>query len=201
MPKITSITPQRREGRYSVFIDGKFYVGLGELELQTSGLRIGQELDADEIEKLKQQSQLGKAVDAAYRLLSYRQRSRMEIEQTLLRKGYDDETVAAVLVRLQDQGYIDDWKFARDWAEDQRQLKNSSQIKIRTDLRAKGIDPSIIESVLGELGNDEDSILKLIESRSLLSKYPEREKLIQFLAGRGFRYDNVKAALQRLEED
>ncbi len=48
--QVTDIKQQvKREGRYSIFVDGKFVFGLSENSLMTSGLRIGLELTKDEL--------------------------------------------------------------------------------------------------------------------------------------------------------
>ncbi|HEY6837347.1 MAG TPA: RecX family transcriptional regulator, partial [Geobacteraceae bacterium] len=61
--------------------------------------------------------ELPAAVAMAVRLLARRDHSTSELEQKLTRRGVAPATVAAVVARLTDKGYLDDRRFARRWAE------------------------------------------------------------------------------------
>ena len=58
-----------------------------------------------------------KAKDAAYRFLSYRQRSKKELIDKLKEKKFSDNTIEDVVHGLEEYNYINDADFAFNWAE------------------------------------------------------------------------------------
>ena len=110
------------------------------------------------------------------------------------RPGVSQEITERVYTRLEEKGYIDDEKFARFWVENRNQTRGTSIRKLTAELRTKGVDQTIIETTLqASERSDVTEIQKLIEKKR--RKYPDEQKLMQFLARQGFRYDDIKAAL------
>lgn len=193
--KITRITQQvKRAGRYSVYVDGKFSFGLGETQLITLGLHIGQEVSKEQIAQYKNDAAVGKLFDKTLNLLSFRPRSEWELRDYLKRKQTDSITTGLILNKLSNLGYIDDAKFAKRWIENRRLLKPISALKLRVELKQKHINNDVIDSALKADETDERAVLKeVIERKS--SRYPDRQKFMQYLARQGFRYDDIKAVL------
>lgn len=195
--KITAIKQQaKRRGRYSIYIDEKFAIGLSESELLRLGLFLGQELTQDELALFKEQSNQSKWFDKVLNLLSYRPRSEWEIKEYLRRKDCPPEIIESLLNKLSVNGYVNDEQFARRWIESRRQLKSTSRRKIAMELKVKRIDNSIIDEVLTADKSDTDE-LQII--KDLITKkgqrYPDRVKLMQYLARQGFSYEDIKRAI------
>lgn len=195
--KITAIKQQaKRRGRYSIYIDEKFAIGLSESELLRLGLFLGQELTQDELALFKDQSNQSKWFDKVLNLLSYRPRSEWEIKEYLRRKDCPPEIIESLLNKLSVNGYVNDEQFARRWIESRRQLKPTSRRKIAMELKVKRIDNSIIDEVLTADKSDTDE-LQII--KDLITKkgqrYPDRVKLMQYLARQGFSYEDIKRAI------
>ncbi len=129
----------------------------------------------------------------ALRLLSLRPRSKSEINTYLVKHG-KQHTAETVLVRLEELGYIDDRKFSIQWIESRDRAKPKSAYVLRHELRAKGIEESILDDVLSQRGSDEEG--ELTRARSALGKREyiwrnlpvlvRKRKLFGFLARRGF---------------
>ena len=114
--------------------------------------------------------------------------------KSLVRKGVPVELTVRVFNRLLEKGYIDDEKFARFWIENRNQTKGTSRRKLTAELRAKGVESSLIERLLGESErNDEDELQKIIAKKR--NRYPDEQKFMQYLARQGFSYDDIKQAL------
>ena len=109
---------------------------------------------------------------------------------TQLKKGYDASLAPLVLKRLNDRGYIDDERFAATWVENRNVSKGTSIKKLRLELQQKGISQSVIEKVLAESGRDESAELRKIIARKA-KKYPDEQKLIQYLLRQGFNYSDI----------
>src|SRR5207237_559886 len=115
---VTAIEPQvRRAGRVSVFIDGNFAVGLSEEVAASLGLHVGQVLTEDELSAMVAAETRRRTLDSALRLLGYRARSRAEMRQRLLRKGYDEAIVDEALGWLEEHRLLDDVQFSQAWVE------------------------------------------------------------------------------------
>ena len=200
--KITKIETQiRRQGRYSVFIDGKFAFGLSELGLIDSGLRLGQELGEAEVHKLKNQAEIDKAYNLALGMLARRPRSKWEMREYLRRKGYDQPIIEEILNKLSVKGFIDDEDFARRWVESRRMLKPISKRKLHMELRQKRLSDEVINKTLANDEADEAEVLRSeITRKRRQSRYRDDQKLIAYLARQGYRYSDIKEALQKEDE-
>jgi regulatory protein len=194
---VTDIKRQQKDAtRYSVFLDGDYAFGLDGLELSASNLRVGQSLSAAEVEDWQSRSLEGKAYAAAMRYLSYRMRSRREVEQYLKDKDYDETTRTSTLERLEGPGLIDDQAFATAWVSERMRLKPRSRLRLVAELRQKGIDRDTIEVALAGLSRED----QLEALRGVIAKkrhsYASDAKLIQYLSSLGYNYDLIKEAIR-----
>lgn len=196
--KITAIKQQvKRQDRYSVYVDEKYTFSLSEAALVLSGLRKGQELDAVELEKLKQDSVVGKAYDRAIRYVSLRPRSQWEIKDYFRRKGYDEDVARTVLAKLEKLDLVDDAKFAAQWVEWRLNTSNKSRRQLKAELMQKRIDSDLIESALEGIDDQTElsQIKSLIERKQTQSQYQDQQKLMAYLARQGYSYGLIKQAL------
>lgn len=195
--KITSIKQQvKRADRYSVYIDDKYSFALSESELLRLGLHNGQELTAEELVSLKDDSIRDKARNQALGQLSRRMRSEWELRDYLKRKEYAPEIIESVIEWLAEYGYVDDRKFAEAWVSNRRLFKATSSRRLRQELRQKRISDEIIDEVLSEDETDEKQVLReLIERKQKQTKYQDKLKLMQYLSRQGFNYDDIKEVM------
>lgn len=195
---VTDIKQQiKRADRYSIYIDGSYVFSLGELELMRTGLRIGKELTQTELTQLKDTATLDKAYDRTLNLVAIRPRSEWEIRTYLKRKGYETEIADIILKKLRVAHYIDDEAFARAWVGSRRLLKRVSKRRLQQELRQKRIADDVIATILDEDQTDDRAVLKeLIERKK--ARYPDKLKLMQYLARQGYNYDDIKAVLEEL---
>ncbi len=111
---ITKITVQKKNpNRLTIELDGEF--GFGVDRLVGAWLRTGDELSDRQIQELIKKDTLEAAYLTAIRFLSYRLRSRKELEIRLSQKGYSPEQVEEVVARLIDERLVDDARFAESW--------------------------------------------------------------------------------------
>lgn len=199
MMKITAIKQQiKRADRYSVYLDGKYAFSLGEGELLKLGLHSGQELTEAELASYKDESNYGKWFDRTLNLLSFRLRSEWELREYLRRKDCPKDISDKILNKLSINGYVNDEQFARRWVENRRLLKATSKRRLSQELRAKRISTEIVDKVLADDGTDERELLRelVVKKRS---RYPDKLKLMQYLARQGYGYEDIKAVLSEPE--
>lgn len=201
--KITDIKQQvKRQGRYSLYVDGKYSFSLSESELMKSGIRIGREYTEAELEELLQTAVLDKANMRALDYLSRRPRSEWELRDYLKRKDYDSPTIDTILNKLSDYGYIDDVKFAQAWINSRRMLKPTSLRRLRQELMQKHVSKENIEAALETDEGDERAALKeLVTKKQQQTRYQDEQKLIAYLLRQGFNYADIKLVLAGDDED
>lgn len=195
--KITAIKQQERlKGRYSVYVDEKYTFSLSEGALLDQKLFVGQELTKEQVAEYKKLSADDKAYNLTLAYVARRMRSRWELEDYFRRKGYEEEVGNQVMEKLLEFRLVNDEAFARSWVENRRLLKPVSKRRLTQELRQKRIADDIIDTVLTEDETNELAVLgELVERKRKQSKYKDNLKLMQYLAGQGFNYGDIKTAL------
>lgn len=196
--KITDIKAQvKRAGRYSIFIDGKYSFSLSDTALLEQKLVPGQELEPADVKRFKQLSADDKIYNNVLRYVMIRPRSAWEIADYLKRKGSPALLAEQITNKLENYGYVNDQKFAEAWIANRRLLRPTSMRKLQQELRSKRVSDDIIEQALAEDDTDEMAVLKQIIDKKR-RRYPDQQKLMQYLARQGFSYGDIKSALEEL---
>ena len=119
-------------------------------------------------------------------------------------EGNRDEA-QKILDVLVSEKYVDDKRYAAAYAREKAMISGWGETKIRYMLSAKRIDRSIVDQALTEIDADKaDSRLqKLLENKAKsLKEDPQmRLKLIRFVLGRGYKYDDVVKVIASLKID
>ena len=93
---------------------------------------------------------------------------------------------------------MDDEKFAKYYVENRFTKKGISRKRLKLELFKKGVDRSIVDSVLGEgIRNDEEEIKKIITKKR--ARYDD-EKLINYLVRQGFDFELARNLVQASSE-
>jgi regulatory protein len=199
MGTITALRFQKRnKDRVNVYLDGEYAFGLTAVE--AARLHNGQVLSDAKMDALKAQDQQDQAFDRAVHFLSYRPRSRVEIERYLRRKGAGNPVPSDVMNRLEQAGYLDDEAFARFWVDNRQRFGPRGQRALGYELRQKGVSSQTIATALDGL-DEERAAWQAIEGR--LSKWNDltheqlRRKATAFLQRRGFDYEVIHLTFQR----
>ncbi len=119
--------------------------------------------------------------------------------QVIEKPGVSQVIADRVYARLVDKGYIDDEKFTRYWLENRSLTKGASRRKLIAELRGKGVEQGIIDSLLpSSTRNDTDELQKIIAKKA--RNYDDRRKFTQYLMRHGFGYDDICAALSNYDD-
>lgn len=105
------------------------------------------ELSAEEQKKIQSYVDQDEAYRRALRYLGRELYSSMELWRKLVAKGYEEQTVNAVIRRLKEAKLLDDEHFAKVFAEDIAQLRGIGRNRILYELRIKGVDDRILSSL------------------------------------------------------
>ena len=147
--------------------------------------------------------QLTRAKNSAYRLLTYRPRSRAELEQKLSDREFPPDIVSAVMAHLVQFGYIDDHKFSRQWAAARVRSRGYGRRRIEQELRQKGIDRETIREAVDEAVPAEDereaankAAEKKLKSMKSIEPFAKKRRLAGFLERKGFSGDIISSILR-----
>ena len=206
----------RDRDRLNVYIDRKFFCSLALSQVVDLKLKIGKQLNDEDLKSLRRASEFGKLYQRALEYALLRPHSQKEMRdylkkktlnkavrvknqktgeyQTKQKEGFDASLVEPVLARLVERGYVDDERFAKLWIENRSIRKGISQKKLRLELQSKGISQDIIDACLSEGARDERKELEKVIAKKA-KKYPDEQKLIQYLLRQGFNYSDVLEAL------
>jgi regulatory protein len=199
MAKVTALKFQKRNpDRVSVYLDGRFAFGLPAIV--AARLKPGQTLSEAEIAALKREGDAEADYNRALNYLSYRPRSRTEIERYFQKRGLANEEIEVIVARLGRAGLLDDEAFARFWVENRERFKPRGLRALRYELRQKGIGDAIIDRVLVAV-DEEDSAYRSAEKKARQLGHLDREvfyrKLIGYLSRRGFNYGVARETADR----
>lgn len=188
--QITALTVQQRNRqRVNVFLDGEFAFGLARLT--AAWLQVGQELTDEKITQLLAEDEREQAYQQALKLLNIRPRTLKEIEQNISGHNFQPQVISDVLARLQQNGLVDDTRFARLWIENRSQLRPRGRRALAYELRKHGVSQAVIEQTLQDVDEQELALEAARKQARRLRDlaWPEfRQKIITFLARRGFDY-------------
>lgn len=196
--KITAIKAQvKNPERVSIYVDEKYSFSFNHVQLLDQKLRVGLELDEPQLAALKKISDFGKAYERALMYVMLRPRSTLEVHQYARRKKWSPEDTQAIVEKLTTKGYLSDRAFARSWVQNRVLHKTVSRRKLVQELKQKGVSDALITEAMAESEFSEGSSLKaLITKKQKLARYQDAQKLMRYLAGQGFGYDDIKAALE-----
>lgn len=164
-------------------------------------LRLYNGLDADEglIQEIRLSSQRALTREKALELLSLRQMSCKEMRDKLVQKGYDESAAESAVEWLSDNRLLNDESYAaavvRHYA-----AKGYGEGKIKTELARRGIAKDLWDDALENMPESDTKIDKFIASR--LKDPEDREqikKVSNALFRRGYSWDEIRAALSRVE--
>lgn len=164
----------------------------------TVGCEIGEEMRA-EIDALRISEQTRKT---AVNIISVTSVSTSELKKRLLRKGYPEGECEAAVGWLCDLGVLDDVVFAEGLAAKYAEAGVSLRAAAEK-MREKGVPRDLIEAALAEYPAPDDALDRLVE-KALRGRGSSREmqaKVIASLARKGFRYEDIRAALRRADPE
>ena len=145
---------------------------------------------------------ISEAIHKIDRFLGYRFRTEKEIREKLKSLNFEPGIIDGAIERLIENHIIDDLQFAKAWARE-RFGGRSGLMKIKNELRQKGVRSEIIEEALGEDQEDYTKENELKNAEELLRiKYKNHtpsdgyQKEIQFIIRKGYPYSTAKEAVR-----
>jgi len=204
MPVIEQLKPQRRSsGRVDVIIDGQSAGWITQEVMLEQGVAEGMELGYGELVQLMQESHRRAAKAAAFSALSFKRMSRLQLEQHLEKKGFDEQAVTLAADLMEDYGYINDSQMAQDFKAELMRSRRLGQGAIRQKLRQRGLEMPPGEADDEQL-LDENALYHARKAWARSAAKPTKERRAAVwaaLARKGFDGERIARAIRLAEEE
>ncbi len=200
---ITAIKQQKRNPqRVNIYLDGVYAFPVAKIV--AAWLKVGQRLSQEKIRELQGLDEVEKAFQRALNFLSYRPRSRAEVEKNLRKHEVAESLIPEIVERLERGNLLNDADFARKWVGDRAAFRPRGAYALRSELRLKGVADNAIEQALS--GIDEINLARQAAQRKVrqwshLEWQEFRNKLSPFLSRRGFGYETVAEVCKELWQE
>lgn len=141
---------------------------------------------------------LQKAKNRALNFLSFRPRSIHETRRFLQLKRYSPQIIDQNIAFLIETEFLDDQKFAAWWVDSRSRARPSGPIKLKLELKQKGVSAEIINQVtnLDYLKLAKDAAQKFTAKLTDPDPKLRLQKLQNYLHRQGFTWDQISSALR-----
>jgi regulatory protein len=197
--------PRRRES-VRVLIDGRVAWTVPADVVGGLGLRVGERIPTGGCERLDAAADEEAALRTGLRLVERRAHGRQELGRKLARRGHTEAAVDAALGRLERLRLIDDAAFTEQYVI-ARTARGRGPARLRRDLTALGVDPAVVNAVLGRVLTDPAvdpwrRTVEIAERRAAaiahLPRLTRQRRLSAFFLRRGFGDERARAEVARL---
>lgn len=200
MKEITQIAMQKHSAKHcNLYLDGVFYCGLRLETVLENRLKVGMMVEEGDIDKMQADSEYTHALDRAMTYLSGSVKTKKQVGDYLIKKGYTQTLVGLVLSKLEDYRFINDEQYAIRYTEVAK--GNKGKYLIARELKAKGVDQKTTETVLEEFADDTEGALRIAQ-KAIKGKEINREnlsKVYRKLLSKGFSYETCDSVIEKIK--
>lgn len=136
---------------------------------------------------------------------AYQERTQKEVRERLAEWGIWGDEAEEMIVWLIENNYLNEERFAKAFAGGKFRMNNWGKIRIKQEMKFKGLTDNCIKIGLNEISNDDylASIRKIIEKKGDKSDtenpFLKKHKLARYIIGKGFEQDLVWQLLEEME--
>jgi SOS response regulatory protein OraA/RecX len=175
-----------------VELDGAPWRTFPAAAVVAAGLRVGVTLDRPRARELGRATRRARALDAAGKALSRRDRSRAALAKQLERNGIPPEARTSAVETMARLGYVDDARFAAARAGSLASRGYGDEA-IRFDLEQQGLAEEQVAAALETLELESD------RARTIVGSEGETPKTARRLGAKGFSVEAIEAAIGAFE--
>lgn len=143
-------------------------------------------------------SEQGEIRRSAMDALARREYARGELQRKLENKGFEPTGVDTTLEELATENLLSDERFVESYLNSHIE-KGHGPLKLRQELRKRGVDDSLIDQGLAECEQDWSEMARDVRCKRFGEETPhdikEKAKQMRFLTYRGFTSEQIRHAL------
>jgi regulatory protein len=133
--------------------------------------------------------------DMAIRALARSEKTRGQVERFLISRGASLRSVATVVQRLEDRGYLNDAAYACRWAERRLAMKPMGRRRMTSELSQHGFADSVALSTIGCVYAEVTETELAARALAQCEGRKTRAQKGRFLHGRGFSGSTIARVL------
>jgi regulatory protein len=128
---------------------------------------------------------------------AYQERIQAEVRERLNEWGIKGDEAEEMIAYLIENNYLNEERFAKAFAGGKYRIKNWGRIRIKQELKLKGLSDYCIKIGLAEIDDDsyKDTIKRLIQRKTIEfdieNPYIKKQKIARYIIGKGFEADIV----------
>lgn len=203
MSVITAITLQKNnKERCNLFVDGEFFAGVSLETVMRFRLKVNAETDAQKLAEILDSAEKQEATEKAIAYSAKSLKTKKQVKDYLLRRGYKESTVWYCIDKLKEYSYIDDGEYSKRYIESTAKTQGKRLIKYK--LMMKGVKKEDIEKAFENAETDDAENARRLAEKHLRNKEITAEnvrKTYKYLIGRGFSYEQADDAIKKFRAE
>ena len=203
--QVTNISYSKSKEVFEIVFEDETKLLLNYNIFEKYKVSVDMDFSENEIQEMKYFSDIERAKSRAINYISGKLKTKYEVRLKLKEKDFTEDIIDEVIDILEKEEYLNDRLYCEVFIEDKKQLNGYGKNKIKSLLIQKGISKSVFEDFLDEFEYEEefDNALKMcIKKLNLLSNeediFKKKQKLINYLAYRGFSFDVINDVLREI---
>lgn len=198
--EITKIEIQKNnDERANLYLDERFFSGISLELVVKEHLKVGMEIDESKLSELILEDEKGKALAKSVKYIGSNLKTEKQLRDYLKKKDYNPTTIDYVIDKLKEYDYLNDENFAKAYIL--TYSKKYGKLKLKSQLKMKGIKDSIIDSLLEDVQSDSIDLVAKKYMKNKEFTYENLQKLMRFLYSRGYEFDDINSCVNRLKGD
>ncbi len=136
---------------------------------------------------------------------AYQERTQKEVRERLAEWGIWGDEAEEMIVWLIENNYLNEERFAKAFAGGKFRMNNWGKIRIKQEMKFKGLTDNCIKIGLNEISNDDylASIRNIIQKKGdksdIENPFLRKHKLARYIIGKGFEQDLVWQLLEEMD--
>lgn len=132
----------------------------------------------------------------------YQDRCHSEVEQKMREFVLIPEAKEEIMLYLLKENYLNEERFTRSYIRGKFYIKNWGKVKIKLNLKQKGITDKLISHCMDEIDeNDYLNVIKKLYDNYLhklknLQNYQKKAKTIKYILNKGFEYERILQVIE-----
>ncbi|UEG50749.1 RecX family transcriptional regulator [Ferruginibacter lapsinanis] len=135
---------------------------------------------------------------------AYQERCHSEVKEKLYGYGLFKDDVEELIGRLIEENYLNEERFAIHFAGGKFRTKNWGKVKIKYELKHKGVSDYCIKKALKQIDEQDymDTLYSLAEKKAISLKkekniFIKKRKMQDYLLQKGFESDLIREIIQK----
>ena len=203
---ISKIEPQKRKGRYNVYINDIFAFGVDEEVLLQFELKKGLHITSELQKEIESEDTFAKAYSKTLNYLSHSLRTEKQIRDYLVKNEIDLYT-NRIIGTLKELKLIDDLIYSESYVRTMANVNQKGPRNIEQDLKQRGVSEHTIMDALMEYPEDQqlENAINLAEKKWTKTKnsstFESIQKVKQYLVNKGYNFEQADQAISTIDTE